>query len=457
MLGRQKECRAVADLLDVVRAGHGGALVVRGEAGIGKTALLDHAARQAPGTRVARVSGVESEEELAWSGLRRLCTPLLAGGRPPGPRHDALGAALGLTAGPPPGSHAVGLAVRDLLTEAGVRVCLIDDAPWIDSASLRALTVVAGQARAGPVALLFAARDGEHALDGLPGLRLRGLAAGDAERLLDAASATTPHRRARRRILHQARGNPLALLELARDVPLADGPDAPVLHTPAARIERLYARRLAELPADSRLLTLVAAAEARDDPKLVWDAAGALGVEPEAAVAAASAGLLELAEHVAFRHPLVRSAVHRVSPYAQRRAAHRALAGATDPEHDPERRAWHLADATVGLDDRLATELQKCADRAESHGGTAGAAALRTRSARLTVDPARRARRLLAAGETTMRAGGLDAALDLAHAAEGGPLSPADRTRTALLRARIASARAAAGPAQDPLSGTAAG
>ncbi|MFF4753621.1 helix-turn-helix transcriptional regulator [Streptomyces sp. NPDC002514] len=448
MLGRQRERATLGDLLEVVRAGRGGTLVLRGEAGIGKTALLDYAAQRPTDARIVRLSGAESEKQLAFAALQRLCAPMLdLSRRLPGRQRDALGVALGLTTGPAPDRFVVGLAVLGLLSEASAQrpqVCLIDDAQWVDAASLQVLAFVARRLQAEPVAMLFATRGGEAVLDGLPQLHVRGLRDEDAEALLDAAMIAPVDRQVRARIIAEARGNPLALLELAR----ATGPDqlaggfaVPDLPTPAARIETIYARRLAALPADSRLLVLIAAAEPLGDPVLVWRAATLLGIGPEAAGAAQSAGLLAIAGHVAFRHPLVRSAVYHTAPHADRRAVHRALAEATDPQRDPDRRAWHLAKATLGPDERVAEELERCATRARSRGGMAGAAAFLTRSAHLTIDPARRARRMLAAGEATMQAGGFDAALELAAAAEAGPLAPDDRARTDLLRGRIAFAR----------------
>ncbi|MER7935338.1 MULTISPECIES: AAA family ATPase [unclassified Streptomyces] len=448
MLGRQRECATLDDLLDVVRAGRGGSLVLRGGPGIGKTALLDHAQRRASDARIVRISGVEAERTLSFAALQRFCVTMLdLRRRLPRRQCDALNIALGLDTGPPPDRFMVGLAVLALLSEASAHrpvVCLVDDAQWLDDASLQVLAFAARRLEAEPVAVLFAGRDGADALGGLPELQVRALPDQDAEQLLEAATLAPLDRQVRARIVAEARGVPLALLELARSVPpdaLAGGFAVPDLPTPAARIEGIYRERLAALPAESRLLVLVAAAEPLGDPVLVWRAAAQLGIGRDAAAAAESAGLLDIARHVAFRHPLVRSAVYHAAPRADRRSVHRALAEVTDRHRDPDRRAWHLAEATCGPDERVAAELERCAARARSRGGVAGAAAFLVRSAQLTLEPAARARRMLAAGEATMQAGGFDAALDLAASAEAGPLVPCDRARTALLRGRIAFAR----------------
>ncbi|MFG2884775.1 ATP-binding protein [Streptomyces sp. NPDC048297] len=448
MLGRQRECGGIDGLLRAVRSGDGSALVLLGAAGIGKTALLDHTARQASDARLARISGVEAEKEFAYSALQQLCTPLLdLRGLLPAPQRDALGVALGLEPGSAPDRFVVGMAVLGLLSEASRQrpvVCLIDDAQWVDTVSLQVLSFVARRLHAEPVGMLFATRTGDEALAGLPRLELSGLRDEDAGRLLDTVLLAPLDERVRGRILAEAHGVPLAVLELARRATpgqLAGGFAVPDLSTPSARIESLYADRVAALPHESRLLLLIAAAEPLGDPVLIWRAAALLGVDRKAAAKTQSSGLLEIADRVLFRHPLVRSAVYHAAPPAERRAVHRALADVTDARRDPDRRAWHRAEATFGPDERVAEELERSAARARSRGGVAGAAAFLTRSAQLTLDPAGRARRMLAAGEATRQAGEFDRALELAAAAASGPLGSAGRARTELLRGRIAFAR----------------
>jgi DNA-binding CsgD family transcriptional regulator/tetratricopeptide (TPR) repeat protein len=445
LLGRRNESATLNGLLEAVRAGESRALVIRGDPGIGKTALLEYVVERATGCRVAQAAGVQAEMELAFAGLHQLCAPMLDRlERLPGPQRDALGSAFGLAAGDAPNRFLVGLAVLSLLAEVSEErplVCLVDDAQWLDHASAQALVFVARRLLAESVAMVFAVRTGgeEQELTGLPELVIEGLNDRDARALL--ALQGPVGERVRDRIVAEARGNPLALLELPRAMTpaeLAGGfrrLDAPGL---AGRIEESFRRRLDPLPAETRQLLLIAAAEPVGDPAMLWRAAERLGIAADAATPATAADLFELGARVRFRHPLVRSAVYRVASHEERRTVHRALAEATDPDVDPDRRAWHRANAAPGPDEDVASEIERAAERAQARGGLAAAAAFLERSAALSVDPARRAARALAAAQATHQAGLPDAALGMLATAQAGPLDELQRARVDRLRAQIA-------------------
>jgi DNA-binding CsgD family transcriptional regulator len=449
LLGRRNECAALDELVASVRAGPSRALVLRGEAGVGKSALLEYLMRRASGCGIARAAGVESEMELAFAGLHQLCSPFVDRlERLPGPQRDALGTAFGLRDGDAPDRFLVGLALLSMLSDVAEErplVCVVDDAQWLDAASMQALAFVARRLGAESVGLVFAVREpaAERFLEGLPELVVRGLDDGDARALLEAVVAGPLDERLRERIVAETRGNPLALLELPRGrtpdalaggFGLADGPDD---LNPPARIEQSFRERLAPLPSATRLLLLVAAAEPVGDPLLVWKAAAALGIEARAAAPATAGGLVELGAQVRFGHPLVRSAVYGAAAPDDRRRVHRALADATDADADPDRRAWHLAHAAAGLDEDVASELERSAGRARARGGLAAGAAFHERAAELTPDPERRAQRALAAAESKHHAGASDAALRLLATAEAGPLDKLRRARAQLLHAQI--------------------
>jgi DNA-binding CsgD family transcriptional regulator len=443
LLGRQRERAALSELLFDVRSGRSRALVLRGEPGIGKTALLDDLCARADDVVVARVAGVESEMELAFAALQQLCAPMLgqlAG--LPDPQREALGVAFGLRTGAAPDRFLVGLAALSLLSEAAGQqplLCVIDDAQWLDRASAQALAFVARRLLAEPVALVFATREPGEEYRGLPELPVGGLGDGDARELLSSVIGGPLDERVRDRIVAETRGNPLALLELPQDVPgVASVSGVPGVPGLPGRIEDSFRRRLEGLPAATQQLMLVAAAEPAGDPALVWRAAERLGIGAGALAPAADAGLLTIGERVVFRHPLVRSAVYRAAPAADRRAAHQALAGATDPQADPDRRAWHRAQASPGPDEEVASELERSAGRAQARGGLAAAAAFLERSAALTLDPVRRAGRALAAAQAKYQAGAFDATLGLLAVAEAGPLDELQRARADLLRGQIA-------------------
>jgi len=447
MVDRLSERDALDWLVGVVRAGGSRVLVVRGDPGVGKSVLLDHLAGRAPGPgcRVARVAGVQPEMELAFAGLHQLCAPMLGcAGRIPGPQRDALRTAFGLAAGPPPDRFFVGLAVLSLLSEvAGERplICLIDDAQWLDRASAQALGFVARRLGAEPVGLVFAAREPGADLAGLPELAVGGLRDDDARALLDSALGGPLDERVRELIVAETRGNPLALLELPRGLTpaeLAGGFGLPGAAPLTGRIEDSFARQLGVLPGQTRRLVQLAAADPSGDRSLVWRAAGRLGIPVRAAAPAVEAGLVEFGGRVRFRHPLARSAAYRSAPAAGRQQIHAALAEVTDPAADPDRRAWHRAQAAAGPDEDVAAELERSAGRAQARGGLAAAAAFLERSVLLTADPARHAERTLAAAQASLQSGAFDAALALVATAEAGPLDEFQRARVGLVRGHVA-------------------
>jgi DNA-binding CsgD family transcriptional regulator len=441
---RRSERAALDRLVAAVWGGQSRALVVRGDPGAGKTALLDYLARRASGCQVARASGVQTEMELAFAGLHQLCAPMLGrAGHLPAPQRDALRIAFGQAAGPPPDRFVVGLAVLSLLSEvAGEKplICLIDDQQWLDQASAQALGFAARRLAADPVGLVFGAREAGDELAGLPELEVRGLGESDARALLDSALAGPLDDRVRDRIVAETQGNPLALLELPRGLSLADlagGFGLPGAVPLSERIAESFRRQLEALPAQSRRLLLLAAAEPYGDLSLVWRAAERLGIPVAAAAPAVDAGLVEFGTLVRFRHPLLRSASYRAASVADRQAVHGALAEATDPQTAPERRAWHRAQAVAGPDEEVAAELEQSAGRAQARGGLAAAAAFLERSALLTADPARRAVRTLAAAQASLEAGAFGTVLELLATAQAGPLDELQSARTDLLRGQV--------------------
>jgi DNA-binding CsgD family transcriptional regulator len=449
--GRSGEVRVLAGLIAAVRAGESRVLVVRGEPGVGKTALLDELAGQAEGCRVVRAAGTQSEMELAFAGLHQLLTPMLDHlEQLPVPQRAALQTAFGLSAGPAPDRFLVALAVLGLLAEAaGDRplVCVVDDEQWLDQASAQALGFAARRLAADPVGLVFAARVPGAELAGLPELAVGGLAEGDARAVLDAALTGPLDARVRDQIVAESGGNPLALLELPRGLTpgeLAGGFGLPGATSLTGRIEDSFRRRLDALPAPARRLLLVAAADPSGDLSLVWRAAGRLGLPvQEAAALAAEAGLAEFGARVRFRHPLVRSVAYRSVSFPERQEAHAVLAEVTDPAADPDRRAWHRAQAAAGPDEEVAAELERCAGRAQARGGLAAAAAFLERSVRLTADPAHLVERALAAAQANMQAGAFDKALGLLVMTGAWPLDEFASARVDLLRGQIAFASAA--------------
>jgi DNA-binding CsgD family transcriptional regulator len=445
---RISERGALDRLIEAVRGGQSQTLVVRGDPGVGKTALLDYLAGRASGAgcRVTRATGIQSEMELAFAGLHQLCVPLLnRAERLPVPQSDALRTAFGFAPGPPPDRFFVGLAALSLLSgAAGDRplICLIDDEQWLDQASAQALGFVARRLAADPVGLVFAAREPGAELAGLPELLVAGLQDEDARALLASALAVPLDARVADLIIAETHGNPLALLELPRGLTpaeLAGGFGLPGTAPLPGRIEDSFLRQLDALPDQTRRLLLLAAADPSGDPPLVWRAAGHLGLPVRAGEAAVEAGLAEFGTQVRFRHPLVRSAVYRSASYDDRRTVHAALAEVTDPIADPDRRAWHRAQAAAEPDEQVAAELESSAGRAQARGGMAAAAAFLERAALLTPDPAHRARRLLAAARAKRDAGAPDAASELLPGAKTGPLDALGTAEMERLRGQIAS------------------
>ena len=443
---RGSERDILGRLIDAVRAGESRALVVRGDPGVGKTVLLEYLAGRASGSgcRVARAVGVQSEMELAFAGLHQLCAPMLDHAeRLPVPQRGALRTVFGIADGPPPDRFLVGLAMLSLL--AGVAeecplVCVIDDEQWLDRASVQALGFVARRLAADPVGLVFAARDPGVDLAGLPELEVGGLRDDYARALLESALAGPLDARVADLIVAETRGNPLALLELPRGLSpaeLAGGFGLPAVAPLAGRIEDSFRRQLEALPAEARLLLQLAAADASGDRSLLWRAAGRLGIPVHAGAPAVEAGLVEFGGQVRFRHPLARSAVYRSASFADRQRMHAALAEVTDPRADPDRRAWHRAQAAAGPDEEVAAELERSAGRAQARGGLAAAAAFLERSVALTADPGRYAERALAGAMASMQAGAFGKALDLLAAAEAGPLDEFQHARVDLVRAQV--------------------
>src|SRR3954464_4597980 len=451
LLGRRSECETLDRLLATVRAGESAVLVVRGEAGVGKSALLAYLIERASGCRIARAAGVESEMELPFAGLHQLCAPMLDRlDRLPAPQRDALATAFGLSAGEAPDRFLVGLAALSLLSDVAEDrplLCVIDDAQWQDRESAQTLSFVARRLLAESVGVVFAVREPSPTQDlaGLPEMDVAGLNDGDAAALLRSAIPGRLDERVSDRIITEARGNPLALLELPRGLTsaeLAGGVAFPQAVMPLAnRIAQSYLRQLESVPAQTRRLLLTAAAEPVGDVTLLWRAAGRLGLSIDAAAPAQAAGLIELGARVRFRHPLLRSTVYRGATVSDRQEIHRALAEATDPATDPDRRAWHRAQAASGPEEAVADELERSADRAQARGGVAAAAAFLARAAELTPDPAERGRRAVAAAQAKFDAAASDAALELLATGELAPLDELHRARLERLRAEIVFAR----------------
>jgi DNA-binding CsgD family transcriptional regulator len=474
--GRRSERGVLDRLAAAVRDGQSRVLVLYGEPGAGKTVLLDYLAGRAAGTRVVRTAGVQSEMELAFAGLHQLCAPMLDRlGQLPEPQQEALRTAFGLSSGPSPagpGDGAAGsgppapdrflvsLAVLSLLSEVAAEqplLCVIDDQQWLDRASAQVFGFVARRLAAEPVGLVFGTRVPGAELAGLPELPVAGLRDDDARALLGSALPGPLDTRVRDQIVAEARGNPLALTELPRGLTpaqLAGGFGLPGAVSLPERIEESFRRQLDALPAPTRQLLMLAAADPSGDPALVWRAAGRLGIPFQAGTPAAEAGLAEFGARVRFRHPLLRSATYRSATVEDRQALHLVLAEATDPAADPDRRAWHRAQAAPGPDEEVAAELERSAGRALARGGLAAAAAFLERAVRLTADPAHRVDRTLAAAQVSLRAGEFAEALALLTAAEGqgaGPLDELASARVDLLRGQAVFASGLGGDAPSLL------
>jgi DNA-binding CsgD family transcriptional regulator len=459
LIGRGAECTVVDRLLRQVRGGRSGSLVVRGQPGIGKSAILGYAAKSAEGFRVLQVTGIESEMDFAFAALQQICAPLTDHlGQLPGPQADALRVAFGLSRSGPPDRFLIGLGVLGLAAEGAAGrplLCLVDDAQWIDETSLQTLAFVARRLYGESVAMIFAARAeaAVRPLAGLPELIVSPLADTDARALLAAVVPGRLDERVRDRIVAEAAGNPLALLEFSQEVTVAGdiaggfGVSPQRARPPTDRVEQQYLARVGALPDETRTLLLLAAAEPAGDPAVLWRAAEKLGLGIGDLAPAEVAGLVRLGDQVTFRHPLVRSAIYRSAPAADRQSVHAALAAVIDSEHDPDRRAWHRAQATFGPDEAAAADLERSAGRALDRGGPAAAAAFLERAAALSPDPGERARRALAAAQSKYDAGAPGAAAELLATVDADRLSELRRAHADELAARISAAVNRAGDA----------
>jgi DNA-binding CsgD family transcriptional regulator len=445
LIDRDAERDTLDRFVAAVRSGASQALVVSGEAGVGKTALLDYLAANASGCRIARTTGCQSEMELPFAALHQLCAPMLGSlQRLPTPQRDAVRIAFGTSSGPVPDRFLVGLALLSLLAEVAEEqplLCLVDDEQWLDRASAQVLGFVARRLVAESVGMIFAARIPSSELARMRVLRVEGLKETDARTLLDSVLTGPLDTGVRDQILAETHGNPLALLEFPRGLisqQLAGRsrvPDAPRL---SDGIEENFRRRVEILPEQTRRLLLIAAAHPIGDPAVLWGAAARLGIGAEATTPATEAGLIEFGVRVQFRHPLVRAVVYESALHHERQEVHRALAEITDPEQDPDRHAWHRAHAAAGPDEAVAAELERCADRAQARGGAAATAAFLERATVLTLDPTRRTERALGAAGANLQAGAFDTVRQLLSIAEAGATTDLQQARIDLIGADLA-------------------
>src|SRR3954467_13785330 len=442
--GRGSECALLDELVAAIRRGESQSLVLRGEAGIGKTALLEYLIASAPDATIVRAVGVQSDMELPYAALHQFCGPLLHPLKAlPVPQRRAMEIVFGVTAGEAPDRFLVGLAVLSLFSEVAEQrplLCVVDDAQWLDQASALTLAFVARRLLAEPVAMIFAAREPGEELQHVSEVEVFGVDDSDARALLSSAVRFKLDERVRDRIIAETRGNPLALLELPRGLTarqLAGGFGLVEAQGLAGRIEESFVRRVQALSDAARYLLLVAAAEPVGDPLLLLAASERLGVVVSA-VDAETDGLPAFGERVTFRHPLVRSAVYRTATREQRREVHLALAEATDRSVDPDRRAWHLATAAAGPDESVAAALERSAGRAQARGGLAAAAAFLHRSVVLSADPTQRVRRALAAAQASLHAGIYEGGLELLTLAESSTSDELQLAHVQLLRGQIA-------------------
>jgi DNA-binding CsgD family transcriptional regulator len=447
LLGRSDECNALERLLDDADHGRTRVLILRGEAGIGKSALLGHLSDRLEGWSVARAVGVESELELAYSGLHQVCGSMLDQlDRLPDPQRDALAIVFGLSAGPAPNPFLVGLATLTLLAEVAEQrplACIVDDAQWLDQASEKILAFVARRLLAERIAIVCATRAGvgDDMFAGLPELLIDRLGDDDARTLLLDNVHGPLDEAVCEQVLLESRGNALAVLELARSSnhsDLAGGYGLPGSGPVAGKIEKSYERQLRVLSSETQLLVLAAAAEPLGDPALLHRAGQLFGIEMTQLAPAVDAGLITVGARVEFAHPLVRAAAYRTATADDRRRVHHALAEGTDPETDPDRRAWHRANSTAGPDEQVASELERSAARAQARGGVAAAAAFLRRAVEHTDDSTLRAERALAAAQASFQAGAFEPALAAVATAEAGELDAFRRAQAGLLRGHLA-------------------
>jgi DNA-binding CsgD family transcriptional regulator len=447
LLGRRGECEFLDALLADARGGRSRAVVLRGESGAGKSALLKYVVERADGWRVATGTGVESETELAFGGLHQFCAPMLDRLELlPGPQRDALETVFGLRAGKTPNRFLVGLATLTLLAEAAEEqplLCVVDDAHWLDTASAQMLLFVGRRLLAEHIALVCAARTGagDHVFAGLPEMSVDGLRDRDARSLLLSRVPGPIDAAVCQRIITESRGNPLALMELARmstGAAFAGGFGTPAGDSVARKIAHVYGTRLDALPADTRLLVVMAAAEPLGDRALLDRAAEVLGIEMAHLLPAVDAGLVRLESRVEFTHPLARSVAYQSADADDRYLVHAALAEATDDQRDPDRRAWHRARATAAPDEEIASELEQSAERAQTRAGAGAAAAFLRRALELTAEPGRRAHRALAAADACFQAGDFESAQRVLTTAESHGLGEFLAARASLLRGQLA-------------------
>ncbi|MEU4556943.1 AAA family ATPase [Actinoplanes sp. NPDC023936] len=447
-LGRHHERAVLRELVEGARGATGDAILVTGPAGIGKTALVaETIAEVTGGVRVLQTAGAQYEMELPFAALQQLLQPLVGGIESlPEPQARAVASALGTGETVSPATVLVALGTLNLLTWAARErpvICVVDDTHWLDDASSQVLAFVVRRLSGAAVSVIFMAREPltSDALSGVTVLRLRGLEDADARTLLRTGLRAPLDPRVRDRILAEAQGNPLALLELPRSADLgalAGGFGVPGTARLPRTLEVGFQDRLERLPAQARRFLLVASADPTGDPVVVWRAARHLGLDPVAASHGVDAGLIQIDIRIRFRHPLVRSAIYESATVDDRRAVHDALAVATDPLVDPERRAWHAAQAAAEPDEQLADELERLANRARSRGGLAASGAFLEQAAALTPDTGSQARRLLAAARARHECGDFGRALRLVAAAEATVQDPVLQARAQVVRARVA-------------------
>ena len=449
LAGRTAECQELDRLLEAARDGLSAVLVMRGEPGIGKTALLEHAAQSATDFEVARVSGIESEVELGYAGLHQMLLPFLPRTDVlPAPQRHALDAAFGLVGGPPPSPFLITLAVLTLVAHVAADrplLCIVDDAQWIDEESMTALASVARRLHADGIAMIITVREPAARrvpLERLPTLEVTGLPPDAAREVVLAALDTRLPARHRiaDRIVSESRGNPLGLLALAKDVTPDDLGERAALMNPipiGSRLEARYRLQTRSLPNPTQTLLLTAAADPTGNPDLLWHAGELLAFGPSDAGVPGLGELLDIATPIAFHHPLVRSAIYYASTPAERRRVHAALADVTNPVTDQDRRAWHRAASTVDVDEQVAQELEAAASRARERGGLAGAAALLERAAHLTPESSTRAERLVVAAEAEWMAGSEARTLGLVKEAAPHIADPSTRARARRLEAAV--------------------